>query len=165
MKKIIYIFILSSGFIACNNKKADLTSNREMVVLTDSTNNSSYLTDTGAVSNPEAFTGEAALVSGKATVPAKQSLNSTRNSGTASTGSSNNNNSGSTGNTGTTTAPQKKGISQAAKGAIIGGVGGAAAGAIIGKNAKGAIIGGAVGAAGGYVIGRSQDRKSGRVGN
>lgn len=164
MKKIIYIVILSSGFIACNNKKADLTSNREMVVLTDSTNNSSYLTDTGAVSNPEAFTGEAPLVSGKATVPAKQSLNSTRNTGTTSTGS-NNNNTGSNGSTGTTTAPQKKGLSQAAKGTIFGGVGGAVAGGLIGKNAKGAIIGGAVGAAGGYVIGRSQDRKSGRVGN
>lgn len=163
MKKIIYIFILSSGFIACNNKKADLTSNREMVVLTDSTNNSSYLTDTGAVSNPEAFTGEAPLVSGKATIPAKESLNSTKNTGSASSGS--NNNTGSAASTGTTTAPKKKGLSQAAKGSIIGGVGGAVAGGLIGKNAKGAIIGGAVGATGGYVIGRSQDRKSGRVGN
>ena len=58
---------------------------------------------------------------------------------------------------------EKKGISKAAKGAIIGGVGGAVAGAVIGKNGKGAIIGGVIGAAGGYVLGRKQDKKDGRV--
>ena len=58
---------------------------------------------------------------------------------------------------------KKKGISDAAKGAAIGGVGGAVAGAIIGKGGKGAIIGGVVGAAGGYILGRQKDKKSGRV--
>jgi hypothetical protein len=62
--------------------------------------------------------------------------------------------------------PQKpKGLSKAAKGAIIGGVVGAGTGAIIDKNkrGRGAIIGGAAGAGVGYTIGRSGDRKSGRV--
>lgn len=63
-------------------------------------------------------------------------------------------------------APEKpQGLSKAAKGAIIGGVAGAATGAIIDKNkrARGAIIGGAAGAGVGYTIGRAGDRKSGRV--
>ncbi|HOZ79483.1 MAG TPA: glycine zipper domain-containing protein [Ferruginibacter sp.] len=59
---------------------------------------------------------------------------------------------------------KKKGWSKAAKGAVIGGVTGAAAGAIITKKnrAAGAVIGGAVGAGVGYGIGRAKDRKDGR---
>lgn len=66
---------------------------------------------------------------------------------------------------GTTQAAQPQGMSKAAKGAIIGTVGGAAAGAIISKKnrALGAVIGGVAGGATGYTIGRSQDRKDGRV--
>ncbi len=58
---------------------------------------------------------------------------------------------------------KKKGISDAAKGAAIGGVGGAIAGAVIGKGTKGAVLGGVIGAAGGYILGRSKDKKSGRI--
>ncbi len=58
---------------------------------------------------------------------------------------------------------QKKGISKAAKGAIIGGVGGAVVGGVATKSTKGAVIGGVVGATGGYIIGRQQDKKDGRV--
>jgi uncharacterized membrane protein len=50
-------------------------------------------------------------------------------------------------------AQEKKGISQQGKGAIIGGAGGAVAGALIGHNVGGAVIGGAIGAGGGYIIG------------
>ncbi len=78
--------------------------------------------------------------------------------------------SGSAGNTDVATTPvpevkeKQGGWSQAAKGATIGGVGGAVAGAVIGKKkGKSAIIGGIIGAAGGYIIGRSADKKSGRV--
>lgn len=71
-------------------------------------------------------------------------------------------------NNGTTTSQgttQKKGMSKAAKGTIIGAVGGAAAGAIIAKKNRGlgAVIGGVVGGATGYTIGRAGDRKDGRV--
>lgn len=68
----------------------------------------------------------------------------------------------------TTTVPEApakpKGWSKAAKGAVIGGVGGAVTGAILSKNkVVGAIIGGVVGAGGGYVIGRKGDKKDGRI--
>ena len=71
---------------------------------------------------------------------------------------------GSMASTSTNTARQKKGISKAAKGAIIGGAGGAVAGAVINKKnrAVGAVIGGVLGAGGGYVIGRGKDKKDGR---
>jgi hypothetical protein len=59
---------------------------------------------------------------------------------------------------------EKKGWSKAAKGAVIGGVTGAAAGAILNKKnrAVGAVIGGVIGAGGGYVLGRGMDKKDGR---
>ena len=61
-------------------------------------------------------------------------------------------------------AAKKKGWSKAAKGAVIGGVVGAGAGAVINKQnrAAGAVIGGVIGAGGGYVIGRGMDKKDGR---
>lgn len=83
------------------------------------------------------------------TVPAGSG---TGNTGTAGTGTDG------TGTTTPATVKKREGWSDAAKGATIGGVGGAAAGAIIGKGAKGAIIGGVVGAAGGYIIGRKRDK-------
>jgi hypothetical protein len=60
---------------------------------------------------------------------------------------------------------EKKGISKAAKGAVIGGVAGAAGGAILTKKNRvlGAVIGGVVGAAGGYGVGRQMDKKDGRI--
>ncbi len=63
------------------------------------------------------------------------------------------------------TVAQKQGMSKAAKGTIIGTVGGAAAGAIISKKNRGlgAVVGGVVGGATGYTIGRAGDRKDGRV--
>ncbi len=71
-----------------------------------------------------------------------------------------------TGGTGTVPGEVKKkneGWSSAAKGATIGGVGGAVLGGVIGKGGKGAVVGGVIGAAGGYILGRKADRKSGRV--
>jgi hypothetical protein len=64
----------------------------------------------------------------------------------------------------TASASQKKGWSKAAKGAVIGGVAGAAGGAIINKKnrAAGAVIGGVLGAGAGYGIGRGMDKKDGR---
>lgn len=60
---------------------------------------------------------------------------------------------------------QKKGWSKAAKGAVIGGVAGAAGGAVINKKNRvaGAVIGAVVGAGGGYVLGRKMDKKDGRI--
>ena len=59
-----------------------------------------------------------------------------------------------------TKVAEKKGWSGRAKGAAIGGVGGAAAGALISKKkVEGALIGAAAGGAGGYIIGNEIDRK------
>lgn len=163
MKKIIYIFIMTAGFAACKGKKTDLDTNKEMVTLSDPAYTGSYLTDTGAVANTDAYTG-GEVVSGKATVP--EANNPPRNSGNSggSYGSGSGSSSqGSSASAGTGTTAEKKGISKAAKGAIIGGVGGAVAGAVVSKKkGKGAIIGGVVGAAGGYIIGRNKDKKDGR---
>ncbi|OOQ59191.1 YMGG-like glycine zipper-containing protein [Mucilaginibacter pedocola] len=56
-------------------------------------------------------------------------------------------------------AQEKKGLSKQGKGAIIGGAGGAVAGALIGKSATGALVGGAIGAGGGYIIGNEARRR------
>ena len=58
----------------------------------------------------------------------------------------------------------KKGWSRKAKGAVIGGGGGAILGAVINKNNRllGGALGGALGAGVGYVIGNELDRKHGR---
>jgi hypothetical protein len=60
---------------------------------------------------------------------------------------------------------KKEGWSKAAKGAVIGGVAGAAGGAVLNKKNRvaGAVIGGVIGAAGGYGIGRNMDKKDGRI--
>ncbi len=92
----------------------------------------------------------------KAVTPAPAT--GTGTTGTAGTGTTT---APSTGTASTTpeAVPEKKGWSNAAKGATIGGVGGAIGGAIISKKkGKGAIIGGAVGAAGGYILGRKKDK-------
>jgi hypothetical protein len=61
----------------------------------------------------------------------------------------------------TASAPAKKGWSNKAKGAVVGGVVGAVTGAAVSKDkkGKGAIIGGVVGAAGGYGVGAILDKK------
>ena len=57
----------------------------------------------------------------------------------------------------------RKGMSNGAKGAIVGGAGGALAGAAVSKDhSKGAIIGGVAGAGAGYLIGHHKDKKYGR---
>jgi uncharacterized protein YcfJ len=59
----------------------------------------------------------------------------------------------------TTTTHHRK-MSNRAKGAIIGGAGGAIAGGLIGHNVGGALIGAGLGAGGGYVIGDAKDRSN-----
>ena len=53
-------------------------------------------------------------------------------------------------------------MSNRAKGAIIGGAGGAVAGGLIGHGVGGALIGAGLGAGGGYVIGDAKDRSNQR---
>jgi hypothetical protein len=99
-----------------------------------------------------------------APAPVKQSpapAPSASNDGVASSGSG----SATSDSQGEAKSSEKKGISKAAKGAVIGGVAGAAGGAILNKKNRvlGAVIGGVVGAAGGYGVGRTMDKKDGRI--
>ena len=59
---------------------------------------------------------------------------------------------------------KKTGMSKAAKGAIIGGAGGAILGAVINKKNRvlGGVLGAVIGGGAGYGIGRSKDKKDGR---
>src|ERR1700712_2815287 len=59
----------------------------------------------------------------------------------------------------TVTTTHRK-MSNRAKGAIIGGAGGAIAGGLIGHNVGGALIGAGLGAGAGYVIGDAKDRSA-----
>jgi hypothetical protein len=63
----------------------------------------------------------------------------------------------------TNNAQVKKGMSSRAKGAIIGGVGGAVVGGVATKSTKGAVVGGVVGAGVGYLLGRKKDKRTGRI--
>ena len=109
---------------------------------------------------PVAIAAAPGAVARRTYAPAPRRTTSTARRSTASRSSGG----GSTASTSTNTAQQKRGISKAAKGAIIGGTGGAVAGAVINKKnrAVGAVIGGVLGAGGGYVIGRGKDKKDGR---
>lgn len=165
MKKLFIAIAITSTFVACKSKTDKPTIDKELILLQQNATGS-YLTDTGVANNKIDKTADVAERPNA--VPAKTGTTKSSNNATASTNSGSSSNTGTNTNSGTSTNStnnEKKGISKAAKGAIIGGVGGAVTGAVIGKNAKGAVIGGAVGATGGYIIGRSQDKKDGRVKN
>jgi hypothetical protein len=175
MKKVLLPLVIVSAvfFTACNSKKEK--TDREMVLLTDSMYKSNLGSDTAAIipqETPQVAEPEVAapVVRTKKPTPRRSNTNYNQpvpnntqppapvavnnpapttpaTTGTAGTG---------TAGTGTTTAPEvkkKEGISKAAQGAIIGGVGGAVAGAVIGKGGKGAVIGGVIGGVGGYILG------------
>jgi hypothetical protein len=151
MKKVLMGVAFVSIFAACSTKKD--STQRDMLFLTDTSNlyQSNLRADT-------ALTTPSAPVVVAPTRPRSTSATRTSSSNRAVS----NTNSGS-GTVAAAPAPAKKGWSKAAKGAAIGGVAGAAAGAIITKSGKGAIIGGVLGAGGGYIIGRGKDKKDGRV--
>ena len=99
--------------------------------------------------------------------PVSNSSSSSNTTEQTSSGNSADNGSGDMSNESSQTAKveKKEGWSKAAKGAVIGGVTGAAAGAVINKKNRvaGAVIGGVLGAAGGYGVGRTMDKKDGRI--
>jgi len=101
--------------------------------------------------------------------PVSHTTSSSSSSSTTSSGEQTNSGStagSGTANSGTSQTPEKKeGWSKAAKGAVIGGVAGAAGGAILNKKNRvvGAVIGGVIGAAGGYGVGHTMDKKDGRI--
>ena len=97
--------------------------------------------------------------------PVRKAASSTSTAKTSGSSSEGVNDGGGTMTSETSQAAKKEGLSKAAKGAIIGGVGGAVAGAVINKKNRtaGAVVGAVIGAGGGYVLGRQQDKKDGRI--
>ena len=158
MKHLSIILLATIIFASCKSKDS-LETDKNIVIMTDTSRAAgSYLSDTGLAKMPVAVAPVAA-----APAPTRRTTSSRQRSSTSSSTNNNSTANNSGGGTYSTQPAPRRGISKAAKGAIIGGVGGAVIGGVIGKNAKGAIIGGAAGAAGGYIIGRGKDRRDGRV--
>jgi len=157
-RMMIPVFAMAVAMTACNTTPDNTTTQKAIQPAADTTGlaefqawkaqNELVNTQQNAAMAPQTTTRE--VVKYYPVSSAKRSSSSSRSSGTASTG---------------TASTKKKGWSSAAKGAVIGGVNGAAGGAIINKKnrAAGAVIGGVVGAAGGYGIGRGIDKKNGRI--
>jgi hypothetical protein len=160
MKKffsIITIMIIAAlVFTSCKNNTAT------QAVTTQDTIGLSAFRDWKVQQYQEAMNAQA-VVPVKTVATKKAATRSTR---TAKTNYSNGSmNSSSTHTAQTTTPATKRGWSKAAKGAVIGGAGGAVLGAVINKRNRvaGGIIGGVLGGGIGYGIGRSQDKKDGRI--
>lgn len=144
MKRIFSVLLIAGALASCNNKykNAQTDSVDSVKIMKDSLKLDSFQrAETVRKTELEAQTQAAA-----AARPVINNYNSTSGSSTASS------------------QPQKRGMSSAAKGAIIGGTAGAIGGVIVDKkDGRGAIIGGAAGAGAGYLIGRDRDKKSGRA--
>jgi len=126
------------------------------------TDTASLKTDTTGLAEFQAWKAQNELGSEKDETQAGEktsvkAVEKTRSASSASANTSEN-------NVGTSAGTQKKGWSKTAKGAVIGGVAGAAGGAIINKKnrAGGAVIGGVLGAGTGAIIGNEMDKKDGR---
>ena len=151
MKKIFTIVAMAAVFASCSNNAKEQALAKEQAVahIKDSLKLDSF--KRAEVVRQQALVEQkhqAELAAAR-----RSSSSSYSSSGTTTTSSA-----------GTTTAAKKKGWSSAAKGTAIGAGVGALSGILIDKkDGRGAVIGGLAGAAGGYAIGRSRDRASGRV--
>jgi len=183
MKKILPVLASVVLFAACQTEKKDVDVNKDFMLMdTARIYPSNVSADTGIAAvapvSPQ-VNNEPPVVRQTTTTPRKRTNTPVpqNNQPVVQTPQPTNTNTNpapvpdATASTGTGTKPdtvatapaKKKGWSDAAKGATIGGVGGAVIGGVIGKNAKGAVIGGVIGAAGGYILGRKKDKASGRV--
>jgi len=159
MKKILVVIALSSVMFACNNKAKEEAALKQqqaekqlaIKAVKDSLRLDSFKkAEVAKVEQEKEAKHQAELA-------AARRASSSRSYASSGGGSS-------SAYGGTQPTAKKKGWSDAAKGAVIGGAAGAVGGALIDKKkGRGAIIGGLVGAGGGYLIGRGEDRKSGRV--
>lgn len=150
MKKIFAIVALATVLASCGNntKEEALAKQQAIAAVKDSLKLDSFKR-AEAVKNQQLIEEkhQAELVAARRSASSNYS-----SSGTTTTSSAG------------TTATRKKGWSSAAKGTAIGAGVGALGGILIDKkDGRGAIIGGLAGAGAGYVIGRDKDIKSGRV--
>jgi len=190
MKNFLLAFSIASIFAACSTEsKKELETKTDMVPInTAGYAISNTSTDVGNTDQQEEYTAPvrkrtstrrnnsakqtetkqqtAPVVTNtgntSATVPETKTTETAPASSTGLPSPSGNGETASTGNATTETekTTKKKGWSDAAKGAVIGGAAGAIGGAIInGKNrGVGAVVGAVIGAAGGYAIGRKRDK-------
>lgn len=158
MKRMIPVFVLAASMVACNTNP-NVDSAQKTIPQTIDTagyaqfqawkaqnelaNTAAYNANGPVTSQPQTQT--------KTIVKYYPVSSARRSSGSSSAGSG-------------TTASRKRGWSSAAKGAVIGGVAGAAGGAIINRKnrALGGVVGGILGAGAGYGIGRGIDKRNGR---
>ncbi|EOR95731.1 : hypothetical protein [Arcticibacter svalbardensis MN12-7] len=164
MKKILIILAFASIVVACSSNKkteADLKAkNDSMKIMKDSLKLDSFQRASTLIEEQKRIEAQEAKEAEEAAVLAAAARKSTKSTNTVRYVNSPSSSSTSA----ATTQSQKKGMSSAAKGALIGGGAGAVTGILVDKkNGRGAIIGGVLGAGTGYVIGRGKDVKSGRV--
>jgi Glycine zipper len=169
MKRIIPIIAIAVVFAACNSKpETTQVPQATAPVSTMSAEDSLVLSQfrtwkaENELSDAREFLNGGEMNStsqNAANKPASRTSSTVRRSSSGSSGTR------TASSSGTSTASKKKGWSSAAKGAVIGGVAGAAGGAVINKRnrAVGAVVGGILGAGVGYGIGRNKDIKSGRT--
>jgi outer membrane murein-binding lipoprotein Lpp len=157
MRKILIMFAFAAIVAGCNsNAKENAKINQDSIRIAK---------EKAKLDSFEmAEAAEKAAIVALANEKAAARIQSSQNISPRRTNTSSRRSNYSSGSSTTPQAPQKKGWSSAAKGAVIGGVVGAGTGVIIDKkDGRGAVIGGVVGAGTGYVIGRSRDKKSGRA--
>jgi hypothetical protein len=179
MKKLLSIFSIAAIMTACTSnadkvaaENARLQSFRDSVRLAADTAGlaeyQAWKSQREIDVNEDLNTENTVASAAAPAAAASRNYSSTRRASTStarrSTGSRSSGGGGTMTSTSSNTAQQKKGWSKAAKGAVIGGAGGAVAGAVINKRNRGvgAVVGGVIGAGGGYIFGRSKDKKDGR---
>lgn len=168
MKKILPIFlvaILATAIVACNNKSQDANSGK-VLTYTDTLGLADFQKwkTLNELKSPEVYYNQGSEVS--SALPGRTIVKYVpvqKTSAKRRTTPSYSNSMNSVAQYPAKTSA-KKGWSRKAKGAVIGGGGGAILGAIINKNNRlvGGALGGALGAGIGYVIGNELDRKHGR---
>ena len=158
--KIVYALLCSAAIVtSCQDseKPADTTQLLK--------------SDTTFVAGPELPAKASEAIEQEPPVQQKQTSTTKKKTSTKSSeANSQRSNAGSNGTTAAASqpaaeaAPEKKGWSKTAKGAVIGGVVGAGTGAVVNKKNRvaGAVIGGVIGAGAGAVIGNEMDKKDGR---
>lgn len=149
MKRLVLAIAISACFASCkNNDDSNLKMNKVMLTDTTAIYNSSSSSDTGAALQKGERPSHVYVNHKTAADKTESSTSANRSTETSTTSTS-------------ATTTKKKGWSNRAKDAVIGGAAGAVGGAIISKHkGKGAVIGGLAGAAGGYIIGNEKDKKS-----
>lgn len=154
MKRILPVFAIAVAMTACNTTPNTDTSQKAIQPAADTTGLAQFQAWKAQNELVNTSTNTAQQPQTKTIVKYYPVSSARRSSSTVYRGTS----------TSSGTAYRKRGWSSAAKGAVIGGVAGAAGGAIINKKnrALGGVVGGILGAGAGYGIGRSIDKRNGR---